>query len=419
VKLRGVVPRLRHPQTTVRWRLTLLYGGLFLVCGAALLAVTYTLVAKSTQTPPDAVVVKRTLSPLGADAPPRFPTQLALPPDVKQLVYARAGTVVGAALRGQRISDLHQLELWSAIVLALMVLISTGLGWLVAGRVLAPLRTITTTTQQISEANLHQRLAMQGPRDELRKLADTIDGLLERLEGAFEAQRRFVANASHELRTPLTSARALLELAISDPDATVDTFRRTCRHALEDTEHQEVLIDALLALAQSQRGIERREPIDLAALTENMLQAHHPELAERGLELNASVGRAVVSGDRRLVERLVSNLLENAIRHNVAGGRVDVGVDARAGGGVFAISNTGPSVPADDVQRLLQPFQRLTPDRTGDGLGLGLSIVAAIATAHDAALDIQPGKDGGLTVEVRFPQARADVRNDSSAALPR
>jgi signal transduction histidine kinase len=419
VTLRGVVPRLRHPQTTVRWRLTALYGGLFLVCGAALLAVTYTLVAKSTQTPPNAVVVKRSLTPLGADAPPRFPTQLDLPPDVRQLVYSRAGkVVVGAAVRVQRISDLHQLELWSAIALALMVVISTGLGWLVAGRVLAPLRTITATTQQISEANLHQRLAMRGPRDELRKLADTIDGLLERLEGAFEAQRRFVANASHELRTPLTSARALLELAISDPNATVDTFRRTCRHALEDTEHQEVLIDALLALAQSQRGIERREPIDLAALTENVLQTHHPELAARGLELDASLGPTVISGDRRLVERLVSNLLENAIRHNVDGGRVAVGVQSRVDGGVFAISNTGPPVPADDLRRLLQPFQRLAPDRTGDGLGLGLSIVAAIATAHDATLDIQPGAQGGLSVEVRFPRATAkaaEARDDASA----
>ncbi|MGZ4303442.1 MAG: histidine kinase dimerization/phospho-acceptor domain-containing protein [Solirubrobacteraceae bacterium] len=243
---------LRHPQTTVRWRLTLLYGGLFLVCGAGLLAITYALVAHTTQNPPDAVFISRSLGPGNTAVAPKFPTQIKVPSDAQKLLYSRAGNVVvGAAVRGQRISDLHQLEIWSAIALALTAVVSTGLGWLVAGRVLAPLRTITATTQQISEDNLHHRLAMQGPRDELRKLADTIDGLLERLEGAFEAQRRFVANASHELRTPVTSARALLELAISDPNATVETFRETCRHALEDTEQQELLIDALLALAQS------------------------------------------------------------------------------------------------------------------------------------------------------------------------
>jgi signal transduction histidine kinase len=320
------------------------------------------------------------------------------------------GIVVGAALRGQRLSDLNQLELWSAIGLALTAVISTGLGWLVAGRVLAPLRTITATTQQISEDNLHHRLAMQGPRDELRTLADTIDGLLERLEGAFEAQRRFVANASHELRTPLTSARALLELAISDPDATVETFRQTCRHALEDTEQQELLIDALLALAQSQRGIERREPLDIAALANEMLQAREPELAARGLELDVSLTPAVIAGDRRLVQRLVWNLLDNAIRHNVADGRIEVRVDTFAGAGGFAISNTGPRVAPEDVPRLLAPFQRLAPDRVGnrDGLGLGLSIVAAIATAHGATLDIQPGDRGGLTVQARFPPVRGD-----------
>jgi signal transduction histidine kinase len=436
MKLRAGVPRLRPAQTTVRWRLTLLYGGLFLVCGAALLAITYTLVAHATQRPANAVFVERSVGPVGRATSSPFPTQIrlppgvAVPPDVKRLVSSRAGKiVVGAAVRGQRISDLHQLELWSAIALALMVVISTALGWVVAGRVLAPLRTITATTQQISEANLHQRLAMQGPRDELHKLADTIDGLLERLERAFEAQRRFVANASHELRTPLTSARALLELAISDPDATLETFRETCRQALEDSDHQERLIDALLALAQGQRGIERREPIDLAALTGDVLQAHEPDVAARGLALDASLGPAMISGDRRLIERLVSNLLENAIRHNLVGGRVQVRVEARVGTAAVAISNTGPPVPADDVQRLLQPFQRLAPDRTetGGGLGLGLSIVAAIANAHDAVLDIQPHEHGGLSVEARFPLAgasaplvaeeRLDVRGEPCGVL--
>jgi signal transduction histidine kinase len=403
--------RLRHPQTTVRWRLTLLYGGLFLVCGAALLAVTYTLVAHATEAPPGAVVIQRSLGPANTALQPRLPTQIKVPSDAQSVFYSRAGNVVvGAAVRGQRISDLHQLEIWSAIALALTAVVATGLGWLVAGRVLAPLRTITASTQQISEDNLHHRLAMQGPRDELRTLADTIDGLLERLEAAFEAQRRFVANASHELRTPLTSARALLELAISDPNATVESFRQTCRHALEDTEQQELLIDALLALAQSQRGIERREPVDIAALTDEVLHGHQLELTARGLQFDASLSPAVVAGDRRLLERLVSNLLDNAIRHNIAGGRIQVRVDTRAGAGVFAICNTGPLVAPEDIPRLLAPFQRLTPDRvgSGDGLGLGLSIVAAIATAHGATLDIRPGDQGGLSVQAGFPPVRGD-----------
>jgi signal transduction histidine kinase len=414
VILRELPARLRHPQTTVRWRLTMLYGGLFLVCGATLLAITYTLVAHATTTPPHAnfsgAVKFR-------GAPPRFawagagqrPAQITVPPQVARALRSHAGkVVVGAVVQGQRISDLHQLEIWSAIALAIMAVISGVLGWLVAGRVLGPVRTITATAQQISEANLHQRLAMPGPRDELRRLADTIDALLERLQGAFDAQRRFVANASHELRTPLTAARALLEMAISDPDATVETFRETCKHALEEGEQQEQLIDALLALAQGQSGIEQREPIELATLTGGVVQAHEPDAAAAGLELDVSLRPAVIAGDRRLIERLVSNLVENASRHNAPPGQVWARVEERAGQAIVAITNTaGPLVPVEEVERLLQPFQRHSPDRVGhhDGLGLGLSIVAAIATAHDAALDIAPVKRGGLQVEVSFPPA--------------
>jgi signal transduction histidine kinase len=303
---------------------------------------------------------------------------------------------------------LHQLVLVSSIALAIMALISTALGWLVAGRVLRPLRTMTTATQQISEANLNERLAMDGPPDELRRLADTIDGLLERLEGAFNAQRRFVANASHELRTPLTAARALLEMVLSDPRATVETFRTTCRQVLEEGEQQEQLIDALLALARGQRGLQRRERLDLAEVVPTVLEDHRAEALARGLQLGVTLDPAPVVGDRRLIERLVSNLVENAIRYNVDDGRIGVWVENSSGDAVFAIANTGPVVRADEVDRLLQPFQRLERERTGqgDGFGLGLSIVAAIADAHQAALDVRPGMDGGLRIEVRFPRAR-------------
>jgi signal transduction histidine kinase len=402
--------RLRHPKTTVRWRLTLLYGGLFLASGAALLAITYTLVEHASVTnKPAHVIFDRTGVRLK-----RLPDQVvaaptALPPGVKQALRSRAGrAVVSYVGTGQRIADLHQLVIESAIALAIMAIISTLLGWLVAGRVLRPLRTMTATAQQISEASLDQRLAMEGPRDELRELADTIDGLLERLEGAFDAQRRFVANASHELRTPLTAARALLELVISDPNATVKTFRTTCRQVLEESEQQEQLIDALLALAQGQRGIKARESFDLAAVVDQLLRTYAPEAAARALNLEVSLEIAPMSGDRRLIERLVSNLLENAVRHNAGGGSVNVAVGIRADRATLSVTNTGPAVPEEEIERLLQPFQRLAADRVGhrDGLGLGLSIVAAIAKAHGAELTVTPGPGGGLVVQARFPEWR-------------
>ncbi len=334
--------------------------------------------------------------------------QQALAPPLKRLLRTSSGhAVILAVGSNERITDLHQLVIESGIALAIMAIISAGLDWIVAGRALRPLRTMTAATQEISEANLHQRLSMTGPRDELRKLAETIDGLLGRLEGAFDAQRRFVANASHELRTPLTAARALLEMVISDPRATVETFRETCKQVLEEGEQQEQLIDALLALAQGQRGIDKREPIDLATLAAAAVSEHELDATARGLDLEVSLEPAVVSGDRRLIGRLVSNLVDNAIRHNEPGGYVRLQVIGRSGKPTLMVANSGPAIPAEEVDRLLQPFQRLAADRVGrpEGLGLGLSIVTAIAVTHDAALAVSPGKRGGLEVQIRFPLA--------------
>jgi signal transduction histidine kinase len=408
--------RVRHPRATVRWRLTLLYGGLFLICGAGLLAITYALVdranAQGPANQPFAIVdgpaspsPNRVTSALQQAFSPRTGP---LPPRLRQLLRTNNGR---AAVRfggsGQRIADMHQLEVESVIALAIMAVISGGLGWLVAGRVLRPLRTMTATAQQISEVNLHERLAMPGPRDELRQLGDTIDGLLERLQGAFDAQRRFVANASHELRTPLTVSRAMLEMVISDPEATAETFRATCEMVLEESGQQEQLIDALLGLAHGQRGIDHPEPLDLAAIVIDALQAHDLEAAAQGLQVDVSLNPGPICGDQRLIEHLVSNLLENALRHNLPDGRIWVRVETLGGRPTLAIANTGPLVPAHEVQRLLQPFQRLAPDRVGhrEGLGLGLSIVAAIVGAHGATLDVQAGRHGGLEIEVRFPHA--------------
>jgi signal transduction histidine kinase len=413
--------RLRRPNTTVRWRLTLLYGGLFLACGAALLAITYTFVAHATISngPVNQAIApaNRQRAVLGIRSPglkrsTRYAVVKPLPPAVRRLLLSRSGRkVVSFVGRGQRISDLHQLVIESAIALAIMAIISGALGWLVAGRVLRPLRSMTAATREISEASLHQRLAMAGPRDELRELADTIDGLLGRLQGAFDTQRRFVANASHELRTPLTASRALLELVISDPDATLDTYREACRQVLEEGERQEDLIDALLELAQGQRGLTYREPVDLAEIAGGVAADHEARASERGLQLDVSLPPAPISGDRRMLERLVSNLIDNAVRHNEPNGRVGVTVVSHGDEVTLAVVNTGPVVAADELTRLVQPFERLATERTGhgEGLGLGLSIVAAIADAHGAELEIVPRAGGGLSVEVRF------VRSPGSA----
>jgi signal transduction histidine kinase len=436
----SLIHRLRHPQTTVRWRLTLMYGALFLVSGAALLAVTYVLVSRGavTQTSLEGPGFARALaavSPQNATSGRTrhfqiTPTanvdlrrnQLSVPLRIRKALGSKAGQRVVAGLTTeQRLADLNTLELWSAIALGIMAIISGALGWVVAGRVLRPLRTITATTQQISEANLHERLALPGPRDELRTLADTIDGLLERLQGAFDAQRRFVANASHELRTPLTAAQALLEMVMSDPTADADTFRVVCAQVLEESAQQEELIDALLALARGQRGIDRREPVALAEVTADVVRRRELDAQANGLTLDLSLEQATAAGDRRLLERLVANLLDNAIRHNVHGGSVSLRVATEADGrAMLSIANTGPTVPPDEVERLLQPFQRMAADRTGprDGLGLGLSIVAAIASAHGATLDVRPRRGGGLEIALQFPPAPTQAPTPAPTGPP-
>jgi signal transduction histidine kinase len=413
LRRRGPRWRLTHPQTTVRWRLTLLYGGLFLVSGAALLAITYSLVAHSTASTavgPNLQVLVRASKAFPPPSQPNPGCSLLRQDCAASVVRHLFGSpfgrhAVGFVVANQRVSDLHQLEIVSAIALAIMAVLSAMLGWVIAGRVLRPLRTITATTREISEVSLHRRLAMAGPRDELRQLADTIDGLLERLEGAFEAQRRFVANASHELRTPLTAARAMLEMVMTDPRADVETFRATCGQVLSEQDHEERLIDALLALAQGQRGLDRRAPVDLANVVRGELARRRLEAARRHLEVDVTLEPAVVLGEERLLERLVSNLLENAIRHNAAGGEVRVAVESPSGRPTLRISNTGPAIAPEEIARLLQPFQRLERERIGhgDGLGLGLSIVAAVAEAHGATLQVQPRAGGGLQIAVEFP----------------
>ena len=396
----------RNPhRRTVRMRLTLLYGGLFLASGAALLAITYLLVEHASVTNYGRTSIIR----LGAG--PRVGHGHGFLS--ARLPTASGQGVVASAVHGQRISDLHQLVIWSGIALAIMAILSAGLGWIVAGRVLRPLRTISTTTREISARNLHRRLALEGPEDELKDLGDTIDALLARLEGSFQAQRAFVANASHELRTPLALTRAMLSFALADPELTLDSLKATCQDVLDTGTDQEQLLGALLTLAESQQDLEQHETFDLAEIAREVVEAHQLEAADRQVRIDAAISPAPVAGDPRLARTLLTNLLENALHYNVPQGRVNVTLKTRAQHTTLTITNTGPHVPADEIDRLLQPFRRLTPDRanTNDGHGLGLSIVAAIATSHDATLDVLARTAGGLHVTIDFPAISADREN--------
>ena len=376
------------PSPTVRLRLTLLYGVLFLISGAALLAITYFFFRRS--------------SGINLIVPNGGHSDLS-----RQTIEGIESSYAGLERAHDR--TLHQLLVDSGIALAIMTVISIALGWLVAGRVLRPLRTMTATTRQISERNLHERLALPGPQDELKDLADTVDDLLSRLETAFGAQRRFVANAPHELRTPMTLWRALLEETLTDPDATIEDFRATSRRLLALGEDQERLLESLLTLASSERGLARREPFDLAALTGAALGDPSPEAAALGLRIDSDLAPAPAAGDTALAGRLVRNLLDNAVSHNVPGGTVHIRTGGRPDGAFVSVVNDGAVIPPAEVGRLFEPFQRLGTERTGpndDHHGLGLSIVRAIAVAHGATIRADARPEGGLAVEVRFGNPR-------------
>ena len=283
--------------------------------------------------------------------------------------------------------------------------LALGIGWLIAGRVLRPLRTITATARDISARNLSQRLAVDGPDDEFRQLGHTLDGLFGRLEASFEAQRHFVANASHELRTPLTAEKTVLQVALADPDASAAALRSACTTALQWTEQQEHLIDALLTLASSQRGLERWEPFDLADIARDAVLHHHADAERRGIRVDAALSAAPATGDPALAESLITNLVGNAIRHNVDGGWVEISTAITDGRADVTVSNTGALISPDEVERLFQPFQRTGTQRTGSatGHGLGLAIVSAIIGVHGAELAASARPEGGLRITVSFP----------------
>jgi signal transduction histidine kinase len=337
---------------TLRMQLTLLYAVPFFVSGALLLSIP--------------LVGTKVSQPAGRPGPP----------DV----------------------TVHTPLVGSALGLAAMGGVSLLLGWLIAGRFLRPLRTITATARDISASNLNRRLGLHG-RSEFADLAATLDELFARLEASFESQRHFVANASHELRTPLTAQRAVVQVALADPEATAETLRAACRDVLSLGEAQERLIDALLTLATSERGIERRKQFDLADIAGSVMESR----GASGVRIGTALAPAPAAGDPHLVESLVANLVDNAVRHNVPGGQVEIATGMAGDQARISVRNTGPVVPPADLDRLFEPFQQLGAQRVGDGHGLGLAIVRAIARAHGAVLTPLARPDGGLDVHVSFP----------------
>jgi signal transduction histidine kinase len=383
-RVTALVSRALRARNTVRLRLTVWYGGLFLICGVVLLAVTYSLVVRA--------FVGNTAGNAVCPGP-------GLPGECHAIGPRQARSM---ALQ-QNATALHEILTQSGLALALTAALAVALGWFVAGRVLRPIRTITTAAREISAAN--ERLALGGPHDELRELGDTFDALLSRLEASFLSQRRFIANASHELRTPLARQRVISQVVLADPDATIETLRAAHERVLASGAEQQLLIDALLTLARGQAGLDKPEPFDLGAVMSQVLAVRHVEAQDRKLTLCAALGPAPTTGSPHLAERLAANLVDNALRYNMPGGRVEVSTGTRNDRVALSVLNTGPVVPAAAVERLFQPFQRLAADRRsrGEGLGLGLSIVQAIADAHGASVAAHPQPGGGLLVEVTFP----------------
>ena len=353
--------KLRLPRRTLRVQLTLLYAGFFFACGVAVLLV-------------PVLTIKQSI-PQGAG-----------PATIAQIQADSRGQVIRAVA-----------------TVAGLVGLSLAVGWLIAGRFLRPLRAITATAQDISASSLDQRVALGRRDDEFSDLGTTLDGLFSRLEASFESQRRFVANASHELRTPLAAERTLIQVALADPDADAQTLRATCEELLVLGEQQERLIEALLTLACGERGVDRWDPFDLAELAGKAIADRAAEAERLGVRVDAALGTATATGDPSLAESLVVNLVENALRHNVIGGRVQITTNAGDGHAVISVANTGPVVAPDELDRLFQPFQQLGGERVGSGHGLGLAIARAIAGAHGATLTARARPEGGLDIEVSFP----------------
>jgi signal transduction histidine kinase len=381
---------------SARSRLTLLYTSLFTLGGTALVLITYLLVAHTlhattTTTIPRGVqqAIARCLEAAQKGAR-----------GVMQKCAAVYANGVQAGASAQRSTTLTHLLTYSLLSLAGVTLLAAAAGWIVAGRILRPVHRLTAAARAASEQNLSHRIALQGPRDELRELADTFDTMLERLDRAFTSQRQFIANASHELRTPLTVMRTAMDVVLAKPEPTRDELVSMAADVRQAVDHSERLIEALLVLARNDQARALTDPLDLAAVAEDALE----ERTASGITTTATLGEAPVTGDGVLLERLVNNLLDNAERYNIASGTVAISTTTHDATSVLRVVNTGVVVPADMVERLFLPFTRLDDRTRHDGFGLGLALVSSIATVHNGTVHATAVPAGGLDITVRLPR---------------
>ncbi|WP_394614095.1 sensor histidine kinase [Lentzea sp. JNUCC 0626] len=376
----------------LRTRLTAWYAGVFLIAGVALIGLNYWLLERFA--PVDAgIAVSRAIptTELGEV----YPTYSDFTAVEAAQLPGDTLVVSGAEAKAEVMSTV----LWGSVIALLVAAVfAVWLGWVVAGRVLEPLHSITSTAHRLEAERLDQRIELDGPPDELKELADTFDGMLDRLASSFDSQKRFVANASHELRTPLAVQRTLIEVAVGAPDATED-MRRLGAHLLDTNERSEKLIDGLLLLARSDRGLATRELVWLDEVVEDEVESCRALASEKKVTFEVRTRRYLVDGDPVLLAQLVGNLLRNALLYNKPGGTVTVELDQE-----LIVSNTGPTVPAQAVPGLFEPFRRLR-DRTGTaGSGLGLSIVQSVTRAHQGSAKARPNGGGGLVVQVNLPE---------------
>jgi signal transduction histidine kinase len=400
----------RHPRLTVRTRLTLVYTGLFAVCGAAVVGVSYTLVAR--------------LEPQqqGQRAPAAFlarchAEQLSAQPNGRILAKCASYFQLQGALHQRDLTNTHLLA-YALIALALTLVLAAALSWAAAGRALRPVHTITETARTASERNLSARIAPHGPHDELRELAETFDDMLDRLQTAFEAQQRFIANASHELRTPLAVMRTTVDVVLDDPQATPADLRDMATDVRTAVDHAERLIGALLLLARNEYGLAIRRPVDLAVVAQYVLDT--TDLGDR--HLHAILEPAHITGDPTLIERLIANLLDNAVRYNTINGNIWVVTGAGATRSAVCnvtVTNTGPNLEPDDLASIFEPFHRLENRPSPEGFGLGLAIVASIATIHGGSATAHPRDQGGLIVTVSLPSSTGLAHDPHAAPAER
>ncbi|MGW6547007.1 sensor histidine kinase [Streptomyces massasporeus] len=391
---RRPVPPFPWLRPTIRIRLTLLYGGMFLIAGILLLSIIYLLAAQALN--------------VGSDLPfkiveGKVTSDICNLPD--QASPAEFNDAMNACVNEQRRHALDSLLSRSLLALLGLAVIAFAFGYAMAGRVLSPLGRITRTARAVAGSDLSRRIELDGPDDELKELADTFDDMLERLQRAFTAQQRFVGNASHELRTPLAINRTLLEVHLSDPDAPVE-LQQLGKTLLATNERSEQLVEGLLLLARSDNQVVERGPVDLAEVAEQAVDQVHGEAESKGVLIRGEQKPAVVQGNGVLLERIALNLVQNAVRYNIAeDGWVEVTTDVQHGQAVLVVSNTGPVVPAYEIDNLFEPFRRLRTERTGSdkGVGLGLSIVRSVARAHGGHIYAQPREGGGLVMRVTLP----------------